>query len=455
MEYANTAQDASRRGVSRRRAGGSRDDGAVITSISTLAAKGASLTLSVLCGIVFAGAVFARAPQTLSPPATTHLASSVIDQTDYVTEISDRLDGAFARGQFVGLAVGVVEDGALMMLRTYGETKARSGDPITPDTVFRLASVSKTFASSLLGQMHHEGRVSWDDRVTDYSDRFRLRTDAATQAVTLEHLASHRVGLPPYAYDDLLELDRSLDTLFAHIPDIPMTCRPGTCFAYQNVAFSAIDDVVAAADDRSFAEALQARLFEPLGMATASVGREGLTEARSWARPHSRASHRSRWRSFMPNDDYYRVAPAGGINASILDLSLWVRAQLGHEPQVLSDAVRMRLHAGLVDTPAEKNKLRWMRPRLRDADYGLGWRVYDYAGERVVMHAGGVAGYRALIVLVPERDFGFAALWNAATPYGWRIMPMILDAYLDLGRRDWLGVDRILAQSESRRTGSP
>ncbi len=373
----------------------------------------------------------------------------------YVDEVASRLDSAFSRGQFVGLAVGVVEDGGLSLLRTYGETQAGTGDPVTPDTVFRIASVSKTMSASVLGQMAQEGRVSWDDPVAAYSRRFRLKTETATNAVTLEHVASHRVGLSPYAYDDLLELGRSLDVLFKHLPDIPLSCRPGSCFAYQNVAFSVIGDVVEAADARPFPEAMQARLFQPLGMKTASVGLEALRSSRSWAKPHSRATHKSRWRSFQPNEEYYRVAPAGGINASILDLSLWVRAQLGHAPEVLGDAARTRLHQAVVDTPAEERKLRWMRARLRDADYALGWRVYDYAGERVIMHAGGVAGYRALIAFAPEHDFGFAAVWNAATPYGWRIMPMILDAYFDMPRRDWLGVDRLLAQSGQARTGSP
>lgn len=378
-----------------------------------------------------------------------------MDERAYVREVAERLDGAYARGQFVGLAVGVVQDGGLRLLRTYGETKAGSGDPVTPDTVFRIASVSKTMSASLLGQLAQDGAVAWDDPVSAYSRRFKLKTHTATNAVTLEHLASHRVGLSPYAYDDLLELGRSLDTLLTHLPDIPLSCRPGSCYAYQNVAFSVIGDVVEAADHRPFPDALEARLFAPLGMKTASVGLDALRESPSWARPHSRATHKSRWRSFEPNEEYYRVAPAGGVNASILDLSLWVRAQLGHAPDVLSDAARMRLHAAVIDTPSEERKLRWMRPRLRDADYALGWRVYDYAGERVIAHAGGVAGYRALIAFAPEHDFGFAAMWNAATPYGWRIMPMIFDAYFDMPRRDWLGVDQLLAASDRTRTGSP
>lgn len=380
-----------------------------------------------------------------APKAWGQLATLDMD-TSYVEDVADRLDAAFDSGEFVGLAVAVVEGGELSLLRTYGETHKNSGDPVTPNTVFRLASVSKTFASTLLGVLVERDIIDWDDRANAYVPAFKVKSTAATNAITLEHIASHRVGLPPRAYDNLLEAGFSFDRLLREIAQLRPITRPGGVFAYQNVVFSVIGEVVESVDGQTFGASLDERLFEPLGMRTASVGLDALRENDSWARPHSRRSHRTGWRYFSPNEDYYRVAPAGGLNASILDMAKWVRAQLGHEPEVLSPAVLSRLHAPLVSTPEERTKLRWMRPRLDDADYALGWRVYDYDGERVVMHAGGVAGYRALVVLVPERDFGFSVMWNTATPHGWRIMPMILDEFLEIGTRDWLGVSAIVAQ---------
>ncbi|MCG8440546.1 MAG: serine hydrolase, partial [Caulobacterales bacterium] len=162
------------------------------------------------------------------------------------------------------------------------------------------------------------------------------------------------------------------------------------------------------------------------------------------------------WRAFTPDQNYYRVAPAGGLNASIDDMAQWVRAQLGHAPRVVSDEALSDIHAERVRTPKEFVKNRWMGRRLRDADYALGWRVYDYAGERLVFHAGGVAGYRAVVALLPEKDLGLAVLWNSSSSRGWRIMPTLLDAYLDLAEQDWLRVSPILASSGSRTSrGSP
>lgn len=398
--------------------------------------------LAVFCAIPS----FAQVNQAGTNQNTAGQDTSINQQITFVKNVSDRLDAAFQSGEFVGLAVAVVDGGELVLLRTYGETHKNSGEAVGPNTVFRLASVSKTFASTLLGVMVEQDIVDWDDTAHAYAPDFRLRTNTATNAITLEYLASHRVGLPPRAYDNLLEAGFEFDDLLDEIARLRPVTTPGKVFAYQNIAFSVIGDVVAGVDGVSFAASLETRLFKPLNMHTASAGLDALMASESWARPHSRRTRVQGWRYFTPNEDYYRVEPAGGLNASVLDMAKWVRAQLGHEPEVLSQATLTRLHTPLVDTPDQMQQLRWMRPRLDDADYALGWRVLDYDGERVVMHAGGVAGYRALVVLAPEHDMGFTVMWNSATPHGWRIMPMILDEYFNMGPRDWLGVSAIVAQ---------
>ncbi len=381
-------------------------------------------------------------------------------QPHYVDEVIHHLDAAFESGEFVGLAVAVVDGGQLSLMRTYGEVEAGSGRAVNRDTVFRLASVSKTFTSSLTGVLVEDNLIDWDDRAHALAPDFRLRSRSATNVVTLEHLASHRVGLPPRAYDNLLEAGYRFDRLLDETANLSLVSRPGTSFNYQNIVFSVLGDVIENVEGESFGQALQNRFFDPLGMGEASVGLDELKASGNWARPHSRRSRRLGWRAFDPNEIYYRVSPAGGLNASIMDMARWVRAQLGHEPEVLSHAMLTRLHTPVVDTPDQFAVWRWMRSRLDDADYALGWRVFDYEGERIVMHGGGVRGYRALVVLAPEHDFGFAAMWNTETARGWRIMPMILDEYFSMPHRDWLDVsDRVaelrVAAEQRARQGEP
>jgi beta-lactamase class C len=99
------------------------------------------------------------------------------------------------------------------------------------------------------------------------------------------------------------------------------------------------------------------------------------------------------------------------------------------------------LHTPLVETPSERRATPWRSARLRDASYALGWRVYDYAGENLVYHAGAVQGYRSMIAFFPKYHFGAVMLWNCecALPSG--LMPMLLDRYLGLQKVDWAGID--------------
>ncbi len=383
----------------------------------------------------------------------------------YAKAVSELVDRAYKDGNsFVGLGVAIVEDGDIKLLQTHGTTIEGGGTPITPDTVFRWASVSKTFTTTLVGMLAEQGRLGWDDPIIGYVPNFKLASPYATRAVTLERLASHQVGLPNHAYDNVLESGASVDAVLQRTSSLSLKCPPGDCHAYQNTVFSLLGDAAELADGRSFAESLQARIFDPLYMTRASVGREALQADENWARPHRLRGKRNAryWSPIYVTDSYYRVAGAGGMNGSLLDLVQWVRAHTGHAPDVVSRDLMETLHAPRVPTARQQYKMRWMRSRLDDADYGLGWRVLDYDGTDVVMHAGGVAGTRAIVGVIPERDFGFAILWNSTTSQGWRIMPAILDAYLGKTGEDWLDVDaeavfaEIEAEAEAdQERGSP
>lgn len=363
---------------------------------------------------------------------------------DDLARFERKLDASYATGDFVGLAVAVVERGQVKFVRAWGETEAGSNDAATIDTAFRLASVSKGFSSTLVGQLVEEGRLDWGDPLTDSAPEFRLKSADATSKVTIENVLSHRVGLPQYAYDNYLESGESVAKVLERTAGLDLTCQPGDCYGYQNVTYSLVGEVIAAKDGRDYGEAVRARLFTPLHMTDASVGLEGLESSPSWARPHLRTKRNGPWKSFGVDDAYYRVAAAGGINASINDLSQWLLAQLGYAPDVIDAPLLQRIHDPVVDTPQEFRKMRWMSGRLKDADYALGWRVYNYAGERMVLHAGGVAGYRAMVAMAPERDVGVAVLWNSSSGRGWRIMPTLMDAAFGLPEKDWLDVEELM-----------
>lgn len=339
-----------------------------------------------------------------------------------------------------GMAMAIVHDGRVLSARGYGITDVEAAEPVGAHTVFRLASLSKAFAGSVTGLLVNEGALRWDSKIVDYMPDFELSDPGAARMLTVADVLSHRVGLPHNAYDRRIENYAPYRTLVHALDDVPMTCAPGTCYAYQNVAFSLIGDIVFAATGDFYSQAVQSRLLMPLGMNDASLGLDGITSSPSWARPHVRA--RGGWASVMPQPTYYELAPAAGVNASASDMAQWLIAQSGHRPDVLPLPLLATLHEPLVETPYQTRYSSWRRTRLDYAGYALGWRVYNYAGHKVFYHAGAVQGYRSMIALMPERDFGVAVMWNGESSAPSGLMPTILDRVIGLpAQHEWLDVD--------------
>lgn len=367
-------------------------------------------------------------------------ASAVSTNAPAIARQFDRwLDDIETSGDVAGLAVAVVKDDKVLLERSIGYADATTREPVTANTAFRLASLSKAFATAMSAILVHDGIMSWDTKIAGVLPTFTLADVASSQKLTVRDILSHRVGLPHNTYDRLLEQDEPYEVLVDRLKDVPMACAVGDCYGYQNIAFSLIGDVTYAVTGDFFYHQVETQIFHPLGMDNATYGRDALESTKSWARPHHRAGRG--WVPFVPNEAYYHVPPAAGVNASIRDMEQWLVAQMGGHPNVLSPAVLDELHTPLVTTDREMVSTPWRRGRLLNAQYALGWRIYDYAGATLVFHAGAVQGYRAMIAFLPKYRFGAVMLWNceSAAPSG--LMPMLIDRYLGLPEVNWAGID--------------
>ena len=336
----------------------------------------------------------------------------------------------------VGMAVGVVENGRITFLSGYGETLAGSGEKVSPDTVFRWASVSKGVASTMVGKLAEQGKIKLDAPVVNYAPGLKLPAGNEYRA-TVNDVLSHRLGLYRNALDNKLEEGQSPQLLRAQLGALNAICPPDTCWSYQNIAYDSASDMVARVTGQPYQQAVMEQLFAPIGMTSASMTRQGLVTAPSWARPHSVGR-----RPLEVLEPYYQVPAAGGVNSNIKDMSLWLIAQMGGMPTVLSPTVLDTIHAPLVKTPGERGRLRKFLERLGDAWYGLGWRSYDYAGHRIVGHRGGVAGYRSLILFDPQLKSGVVALWNSNTSQPGGLEFEVMDMLYGLEFRDWMELDK-------------
>ncbi len=371
------------------------------------------------------------------------------DQEIALAAEMDRLSrGIMRTGQVPGMAWVMVSNGRVIDAKGYGYTDVNTRGAVSAETVFRVASLSKAFASALSSLLVDQGVLDWSDRIQDMVPAFLLKDQDGAGRLRIDELLSHRVGLPHNTYDRQLESEEPYPMLVEKLGAISPLCSVGDCYAYQNVAFSLIGDVVFAATGDFFSHQVEKRLFHPLGMTTATYGREALMSSKSFALPHIGAA--GHWRSLVPKETYYRVPPAAGVNASVNDLGQWMLAQLGHRPDVLSAELVALMHAPQVATPGELRSSPWRRDRLRTAAYALGWRVFDYAGRDMVFHAGAVQGYRAMLGMLPNEDFGIAILWNGevAVPAG--LYPTVMDQRLALPAHDWLQLSKFKPRSKTK-----
>ena len=347
-----------------------------------------------------------------------------------------RLKQLMTKPAMVGLAVGVVENGRITFLRGYGETLAGSGDPVTPETVFRWASTSKGVAATMVTKLAEQGKIDLNAPVVNYAPDLKLPAGNEYKA-SVGDLLSHRLGLYRNAYDNKLEEGQDPSFLRQSLAQLNAVCAPGTCWDYQNVAYDASSEMVSRITRLPYEQAVKRYLFNPIGMSSGSVSMAGLQSNRSWAKPHSAGR-----RPEPIVDTYYKVPGAAGINSNIKDMALWMEAQMGEMPDVLDSRVLDTIHAPYVVTPTERGRLRKFLERVGTAWYGYGWRSYDYAGHRIIGHRGGIKGYRSFILFDPVKKSGVVALWNSDTWQPGGLEFEVMDMVYHLPFRDWLEINK-------------
>jgi beta-lactamase class C len=351
-------------------------------------------------------------------------------------KLDERLKRMVEKPTMVGMAVGIVENGRITFLSGYGETLEGSGEKVTPETVFRWASVSKGVASTMVAKLAEEGQLRFDQPVAAVAPSLHLPGRNELKA-TVGDVLSHRLGLYRNAFDNKLEEGQDVTFLRGTLATLNSVCPPGTCWSYQNVAYDAASEMVTHVGGMRYQDRVERDLFDPIGMSSASLTIDGLVHAQSWARPHSVGR-----RPLEVNDNYYRVPAAGGVNSNIKDMSLWMLAQMGEMPQVLSPQLLETIHQPRVKTPGERGRMRKFLERLGDAQYGYGWRSYEYAGHRIIGHRGGVNGYRSLILFDPQLKSGVVALWNSNTSQPGGLEFEVMDMLYGLEFRDWMELDK-------------
>lgn len=332
------------------------------------------------------------------------------DGSEFVAKLENELFAPIV-SETPGAAVVVVVDGKLALQKTWGVRTEGEGAPITPHTLFRLASVSKTFASAAGAILVREQGLDWDTPVLHNVGKVRFKRPDYGSKITLKHVLSQSTGLMPHAYTNLIEDNMTYDRILDRLDRVDFICEPGDCYGYQNVVFSLVGDVVEATARVDYPTFVKQRIFEPLEMHRASFGLQAFVGDTNHAEPHVWTGRQ--WRATRTTHHYYRVPPAAGVNASIDDMKAWLLAQLGQKPDVLPLDMLDEMHSGVIRTSRQQSHYRWRRD-LGKVYYGLGWRVFDYGEQSGFVHHGGyVRGMRSEMVFNRDLQLGLVFLTNS------------------------------------------
>ena len=343
--------------------------------------------------------------------------------------------------QSPGGALVMVENGEVVLLQVYGVRNQKGTEPVTTETLFRIASLSKTFASAAASILIKDSNLTWHTPLKPNLTHVNFKEPGYGREINLQHLMSQSSGLMPHAYTNLIEENMSYQRIVDRLDRVDFVCPPGKCYGYQNVVFSLVADLVEAETASGYAEYVDENLFKPLAMNRASFGHKAFVDDPNHANPHVWTG--TRWQPVKPTSHYYKVAPAAGVNASIADMRQWLLAQLGNKPEVLPTAMLNEMHQGIIKTSRHQAHYPY-RKELGDVYYGLGWRVFNYGGEEGFVHHGGyVQGMCSTMVFHRKTGTGMVFLTNAE-PRG--INDLVLDfaaahadrlrqAQLDLAKR--------------------
>ena len=354
-----------------------------------------------------------------------------------------------------GIAVAIVKDGKVIQAKGYGVRSLNSKLPVNEFTGFGIASNSKAFTAAALGMLIDEGKLKWDDKVTDYIPEFKMYNPYVTEEFTIRDLLTHRSGLGLGAGDLMFWPDSSDFTkkdMIHNLRYLKQVSSFRTKYDYDNNLYMVAGEVLAKVSGMTWENFIQQRILNPLNMNSTAPSYKLLKDKSNVIDPHA------------PVDGFVKVIrrdwnetanAAGGIYSNLDDMCKWVIMQMnngkygtGQSKTLFSNEVHDEMW-----TPQTIIPVRGETPyNTHFSSYGLGWFLSDVHGYKQATHTGGLAGIVTQITLIPEMQLGIIVFTNQQSGAAFTsITNSIKDSYFGIKGRDWIKInhDRVLGSNSS------
>ena len=356
------------------------------------------------------------------------------------TELDQIVEKAMTTFNIPGVAVGIINDGKIEHVKGYGVREIGNKSPIKPETMFAIASNSKAFTTTALALVVDDGIIGWDDKVIDYIPNFRLMDPWVTREFTIRDLITHRSGMGLGAGDLMFwpSTEVSRAEIIQNVRHLKMVSGFRTEYAYDNLLYVIAGEVVGIASGSSYEEFVQSRIIKKLGMDKGCYADlTKLNKNDNIAEPHVEIDGVLKKASRLQElGEPMVIAAAGGLQCSTDALMTWVNMHLDNGRGLLSKKQHDELWTPQTIQRVSQSDKEWHNTNF--AAYGLGFRLRDHHGYKMVSHTGGLLGMVTYIVMIPKTKLGIVVLTNQENGSAMRaIMNNIMQAYLDTGNVDW------------------
>ncbi|MBL7938664.1 MAG: serine hydrolase [Flavobacteriales bacterium] len=327
-----------------------------------------------------------------------------------------------------GLAVGIVKDGTLVWSKGYGKLDLAKPEPVTANSLFYCASMSKAFTACAVGLLVDEGKLDWNDPVRKHLPEFTTPDAYVTEHFMVKDLLCHRSGWITFD-GDLLWYGTKYDQkeILARHGNEPMTLQFRDEFGYSNLMFIAAAQLVERVSGMTWDRFITTRIFTPLGMERSRVETADLATMTDVALPHVRKGQDpSAPQKSMPYQSLQGADGACGVISTVTDLAKWDAMWAG-EGAVNGKPFIKPETFGMITTT---------HLAMGGEGAGLGWFIEQNNGHQVITHSGGMPGFVLNHAVVPEKDLAVIALGNGESSSVFAVTNKVLDLYLGDGKAD-------------------
>ncbi len=334
-----------------------------------------------------------------------------------------------------GVAVAIVKDGQVILLKGYGYRDLEKQWPVTPQTLFAIGSITKSFTVTAMGMLVDEGKLEWDRPVREFLPEFRLSDSVASEHMTPRDLVTHRSGLPRH---DLLWYNAGFTRreMVERLRFLEPSKDFRSTYQYNNLMFMTAGYLVGQRAGASWEDFVRQRIFQPLAMTGTNFSVRDSEKGPDFARPYEKVKEEIKGVPFRVIDE---IAPAGSINSSVDDMSRYLLMHLNGgklgDHQLLSDNNSQQMQSPQMVIPGW---LRWKE--VGHSSYGMAFTIGTYRGLKTVAHGGAIDGFVALLSFMPQEKIGVVVLTNlGGSPTTTVLGYNIYDRLLGLEPVDWKG----------------